>query len=429
MPDKPIKHLDPQTLEALATGELEGHDLGSNFLLHLIALCPICSEAMVRWTEGGAPAARTAHPPSPPEDPSLTKRQLRSLLAKPEDGRLEVIRRAREWYRSPEVARALLEKSREAMPEEPSEAEHFASLSRAVASRSPAAGARGLESLAAMHEANALRVKGRLRDAEHLARHARFLAAQAEIQDFLVLSELDWYEGALRKDQDRFDEAERLLVRAIAQYRLARRPLPLAGCLITLGELHRTAGEPEKAVEAAREVLAIIDPISEPRLYLCARHNLALYLSDIGRSEEASAVLEDARGLYDAFPDQWTRLRLRWLEGRISRGLGRYAEAREAFAEVTLGYLKLGVGYDAALATIDAADACLLEGRQKEFAALGKLLEPVLRSEDLHQEARLAVALFQKALVSHMVTEALTAHVRTYLTEARSNPSLRYEPI
>jgi tetratricopeptide (TPR) repeat protein len=339
-----------------------------------------------------------------------------------------VIGRAREWYRSPEVAQALLEKSRQAMPEEPSEAEHLASLARAVASRSPAAGFAGLECLAAMHEANALRVKGRLREAEHLARHARFLASDAEVRDLQVLAELDWYEGALRKDQDRLDESEALLVRAVAQYRLARKSVPMASCLITLGELYRTAGEPEKAVEVAREVLETINPVSQARLYLCARHNLALYLSDVGRNEEAAAALEDARSLYEAFPDKWTKLRLRWLEGRINRGLGRHAEAREAFAEVAIAYLSLGVGYDAALATIDAAEVCLLEGKRTEFAALAKLLEPVLRAEDLHQEARQAIALFQKALASRMVTEALTAHVRTYLTEARSNPSLRYEP-
>jgi hypothetical protein len=94
VPDRPVKHLDPATLQALATGDLKGTELGADFLLHLIALCPVCSEAMVRWTtEGAEPPARkrAAPPPPPPEEPSLTKRQLRALLARAEEERLEVI--------------------------------------------------------------------------------------------------------------------------------------------------------------------------------------------------------------------------------------------------------------------------------------------------------------------------------------------------
>lgn len=77
--------------------------------------------------------------------------------------------------------------------------------------------------------------------------------------------------------------------------------------------------DPVKGISHIRKALPLIEIEREPRLELCAQHDLAWFLNDDGRPEEALAVLEQARPLYHQFPDAYTQLRLHWLEKPGSR--------------------------------------------------------------------------------------------------------------
>jgi len=87
-------------------------------------------------------------------------------------------------------------------------------------------------------------------------------------------------------------------------------------------------GKIERAARLARKGLSLIDPAEDPRLFITARHNLIGYLNEIGSPDEALETLRSTRRLYQDFGEPSHLARLSWLEGRITRDLGRLDEAR-----------------------------------------------------------------------------------------------------
>lgn len=98
--------------------------------------------------------------------------------------------------------------------------------------------------------------------------------------------------------------------------------------------------EMESAVLSLVQGLSCIDAEANPRLTLCAVHNLALFLSQLGTLVLARAVLQRARALYEEVDDPVMLARATWLEGTISRLAGNHDVAREKLAGA-MGALEL----------------------------------------------------------------------------------------
>ncbi|MFL6232192.1 MAG: hypothetical protein ACJ76N_03590, partial [Thermoanaerobaculia bacterium] len=133
-------------------------------------------------------------------------------------------------------------------------------------------------------------------------------------------------ESGYMQDMGEFETAESSLEEALEIYRglrdshlEGRTLLKMADCI---GQIY-----PERGITRVQQALPLIDVTKEPRLELCAQHDLAWFLNDAGKPEEALVVLDRARPVYQQFPDKWTQLRLHWLEGRIAYRLGEYAQA------------------------------------------------------------------------------------------------------
>lgn len=101
--------------------------------------------------------------------------------------------------------------------------------------------------------------------------------------------------------------------------------------------------EMESAVLSLIQGLGQIDPDKDPRLTLCAFHNLALFLSELGTLVLARAVLQRAKPLYKRVGDRLMQARATWLEGTIDRLAGRpviarrkLRKAQETFEELDL---------------------------------------------------------------------------------------------
>ena len=81
-------------------------------------------------------------------------------------------------------------------------------------------------------------------------------------------------------------------------------------------------------------------------------------------------------------PDFSTSLRRRWIEGRLAAGLGRFDEAEAAFRETRQGFIERGIGYDAALASLDLAALYASRGSLAEVKVRGQPKVEILRSDD-----------------------------------------------
>ena len=152
-----------------------------------------------------------------------------------------------------------------------------------------------------------------------------------------------------------------------------------------------------------------VSPLSLPRLTIGVRS------------------IPTARRFLTKMPEVVPIIRLRWLEGRICRDLGRLDQAEVALREARDGFVERRIGFDAAMASLDLATVYLQQGRTGELKRLATEMVPVFESRDVHQEALAALLLFRQAADAEEVTLGLLERIAGYLQRARQNPDLRFE--
>ncbi len=272
---------------------------------------------------------------------------------------------------------------------------------------------------------NARRITFDLAGAEEALTRAERLAEGGSADPLEEARILD-LRASLLSDQGHFEQAAELLDVVIDIYGELNEPHRKGRAMIGKGVFLGYSGWHEEAIRQIRKGLALADWEREPRLVLMARHNLAWFLTDCGRAEEALRQLERFRHTYREFPDAWTGLRLAWLDGRIAGRLGRLDEAGSALREVRSRFLAEGLGYDASLVTLDLARLYLEEGRAAEVRALAAEMLDTFLTHDIHRQALAALAVFQQAAEMDRATPGLVAEISSYLVRARRNPLLRF---
>ena len=198
-----------------------------------------------------------------------------------------------------------------------------------------------------------------------------------------------------------------------------------ARALIKLGTLFSVLGDPSRSVEVTREAMSLVDPETEPRIYWCATHSLAFFLCDANRHGEARQVLEAHRSLYQHFPDAWTQLRLRWLEGKIAAGLGEEERAEEALQVARAGFAEQGLGYDTALVSLELAVLYTAQGRTGDIKCLAEEIFPLFEAREIHREALSTLLLFREAAQAERLTQEAAREMAAVLQRLRRGPSAR----
>jgi tetratricopeptide (TPR) repeat protein len=321
--------------------------------------------------------------------------------------------------------------SREAWAENPALAVELAQLAVDVGERLDVekygeALVEDARALAWAYLGNAWRIASDLDKAEQALARAEDLHRHFEI-DLATEAEILGFRASLRNTQGRFQEAARLLDRAVQLYREIGDHHQEGRALILKGTVLGDGGAVHEAVHHLREGLARIDPETEPRLLLVAHHNLVLFLSDAGRNAEALAALEQSRPLYLRLGSRMDLLRLRWLEGRIALGLGRSAEAERALSLALEAFLELGIGLDAALVAFDLARVYARRGDCAAVKRIAADIVPVFQSCHVQPEALAALALFRDAAEAERITTGLLDHLSEFFRQVRRRPDSRSE--
>jgi tetratricopeptide (TPR) repeat protein len=325
----------------------------------------------------------------------------------------------------------LLEQSQLQVLDEPGRAEDLADLALRVAEQlegshyGPALVA-DLKARAWAHVGNARRVASDLRSADEAFAEAQRCAAQGT-DDVLLQARLAALTGSLRREQRNFAEAHELFDRALEIYREAGENHWVGRTMISKAKAFVEEGQPEKSIPMLEKVIPLIDAEREPRLILCAKHNLMSAMLSGGRFKDAEKLLAEVKGLAVEGGSQTDLLRTLWSAGRISQGLGRRKDAEQAFREIRDAFVERGIAYDAALVSLDLASLYAEEGRTGEMKALAEEMLPIFRSREVHREATAALLVFHRAAKAESATLQLVREIAEYLREARKNPELQYE--
>jgi tetratricopeptide (TPR) repeat protein len=233
--------------------------------------------------------------------------------------------------------------------------------------------------------------------------------------------------ASLRSDQRRFDEALRLLERAVKLF-LSHGERHRAGrSLVNASTVQYHAGNPEAAISSLHQSLSLVDSDREPRLLLCARHNLTFYLMELGRFLEAQRLYLDTRSLYRSFNEPWVQNRRRWVRAKIAKGLGQLRRAETQFLAARDGFLAEGIPYDTALVSLELALLYAEQGRTEDLKRLAAEMVPVFASRHIHREALAALTFFRQAVETERAGAELVARVAAYLRRAEGDPGLPFE--
>lgn len=322
-------------------------------------------------------------------------------------------------FRSLQLCQLLEERSRALWFSSPARAVQLADLAVVVAERLDDAHygpllAEDTRASAWAHLGNALRIASdhqRAEEALRIAEEHQRRSGEDAYTEALILR----FKASLRSAQGRFDEAARLLDGAIAVYRQARDRHEEGRSLIKKGTALGHAGRHPEAIRIIGRGLSRIDLLREPRLLVTARHNLIFFMTDSGRYQEAEENLAETRRLYLELGERMNLVRLRWLEGRLARELGREEEAETALREARDAFLADDIAIDAALVALDLAILHMQRGETAALKDLAAELRPIFESGDVHPEALAAILLFQQAAEAEQVTRALLDQVAARL--------------
>jgi tetratricopeptide (TPR) repeat protein len=234
--------------------------------------------------------------------------------------------------------------------------------------------------------------------------------------DPLEKAHLYSFDASYRRQIGELEAAEILLDKALTLYQSAGETHLQGRTCIKLGT---TVGylDPARGIAHLQRGLSLINPVREPRLELCAQHDLAWFLTDAHRPFEALAILQKARTLYQQFPDDWTQLRLQWIQGRIARGLHHHAEAISILQQVRQSFSGRDLHFDYLMASLDLAETHTAAGDPGAATDLLTATLPILEAWHLHRHT-LAALISLQSLLTHQTKDsarhALFARLRLY---------------
>ena len=268
-----------------------------------------------------------------------------------------------------------------------------------------------LQGYAWCHLANARKVRVDLRKAEEamIQADAKWEPAAQDLGDVLGYeARYLALKASLRREERKLAEAEELLDQALSA---TEDPQVIAKLVLGKAKILEEKNEHEAAVEVLKQAADSIRVENDPRLALCLEHNLVWLLASTGKALEARLRFPALADLSRRGGDTLDLLRLGWVEARIALGLGELEEAAGILERVRCGFEKEGMGFDAALATLELATMRVREGRQSEVPALAAEALPLFQANGIEREALAALVLFKEAADANRLTVELAEQV------------------
>ena len=416
------EHLSMEALASWLSGELPYEDLQRHVIPHFLAHCPTCreryeeilrlQEQVEHWNEVIVVNEGLR---APEQLARLADLPFEERLARiDQDGELQT------WG----LCQLLLKRSLEAALDDPAEAVSFAELAVRIADLLPGEAydphwVTDLRAKCWAHLGNARRVLGELWSADEAFRRSETFLATSTTGNLKVRAEVYDLKASLRRGQRRFADAVTLLDQAIAIFRELSDLHRVGRSLINKASVLEEQGEFEPAIAFLHEASPLLDPLREPRLIFCSHLNLVALLIAAGKYEEAEGALPELRRVALDQRNPLDLVRVAWAEGRIAFGLGRLGAAEASFREVQQEFFERGMGYDAALVSLDLAMLYAQEGCTAELKQLAAELLPVFESREVHREAMAALLMFQHAAEEETLTLELARHLAEFLKRER----------
>jgi len=445
------EHPTPAELEAFLAGGLE-RDRLREVSRHLLKGCPDC-RAVLAPLYASMEALPVDEPGAPAEvdygqvlDSARCKARAHERYSRREDARARKIAALLEKgggvkaladdadvpLRGLGIFKALIQRSHAVRHEKPREMVHLArcavEVTRTLDPRHfPPAVLADLSAWAWAELANALRVANDLEEAEEAFGTAFNLFLEGTEDLYLKARLYDLHASFLGTKRQFALAFAALDIVYSAYLELGERNL--AGKALLKKALYTTySGQPEQGMRLNEEALGLIEEGSDPELEFSAVHNQLLYLVECGRFAEAKRLLFERRRELQKLSGRTYALRLRWIQARISAGVAEWESAAQALIEVRDGFEEEGMGFAAALASLELAAVWMRQGHDFMAEELALETVEVFVTLRIRREAFGALMILKDAIEKRKATVSLLEDVVQHLRRGDMDPEARFVP-
>jgi tetratricopeptide (TPR) repeat protein len=327
------------------------------------------------------------------------------------------------------LCETLIEKSRALRHDDMAGMLHMANLARLAADRLDPA-VYGAERRTDMQArtwaelANAHRIANDFAEAEAAMACALDLRAHGT-GDPLLYARIADLDASLLCGQRRFKEAFRMLDLAYAIHRRHSDSHEVGRVMIIKGLYTGDAGQPEEGLQLLVRGLSMIDRARDAKLVFHALHNVLLLRVELGEYEQARRQLQQMRPLYAAHAGWLDVVKLHRLEGEIAAGLGDLVTAEATFQQIRQDLNDAGLGYQAALASLDLAGVWLRQGRTAEVRGLVAEMVASFRMLGVEREAISAIHMLRDAMEREQATMEVLRLAGDILRRLHNEPASR----
>lgn len=269
---------------------------------------------------------------------------------------------------------------------------------------------------------NALRVTGRLREAERALGVAEAYAA-AGTADPMLRVDLFCLRASLYTSQRQFDPAVALLVEAEAICHREGALGALPQCLLRRALATVYSGDPELAIQLLDQAIPLIDA-RDHHLLFAAYHNLIYCYIEAGRLQEGLALVAQTRNLSGGVRDDLLGVRVIWLEGRILCELGLLEEAEAQFCRARDSFTERDLGYDAALVALELTAVYVKLGLHVEVRRTIADILPIFSSLRVARELLASLVQLQQSEDQTQTLQLIRALSRELIAGPKLPPSL-----
>lgn len=188
------------------------------------------------------------------------------------------------------------------------------------------------------------------------------------------------------------------------------------------------SGKPEEAIRLNKQGLELIDRNRDTNLALFAVHNHLLFLVACGRFAEAKKSLFLHRPALRDIAGKVNALKLRWLEGQIAAGLKEWESAERALLEVRTGFEEAGLGFAAALSSLELALVWMRQDQYRETARMVFKTVEVFVALRIRREALGAMMVLRDSFERGTATVGLLEGAVDYLRRLQIDPDAHFDP-
>jgi tetratricopeptide (TPR) repeat protein len=183
-------------------------------------------------------------------------------------------------------------------------------------------------------------------------------------------------------------------------------------------------GESPEALETLSAGLQLVDKERDPSLMASAMINQLLLLEDCGRFKEARRFLFKNRAKISG-AGRLSVMKIQWIEGRISYGLGELFSAEMSLREVKRSSQEEGLGFACALVGLDLTLTLMRQGRIEEAIREGLESTEAFVRLSIHREILGSVILLHEAFQAQTASLSLIETTVRYLRKRQVELNLK----